>query len=530
MKALLMHRDRDFVGVEDVPRPDSYQESRYRGKLTPHERTLMQDLELETLVHAMADDDAFLSDVALRAVLSGLCNDIDTILHRQSVLSDCLDHPEMARALYDVSVEAIVGRQKLLWGLGSKHPSYVLHSSISLLAMFTIMLKRLRAIAEQHAGSVRSEGLRALFATLQRELTDEYFATLERQLKQLKFEGGVLMSAELGTRNQGTGYVLREDPDQRPSWLKRILRSRRSAYTFSLHPRDDVGARILSELSDRGLNEVANALGQSADHVLGFFEMLRTELAFYLGCLNLHTKLADLGMPACLPQPEPAGTRRHRYRGLYDVCLALAMGRGVVGNAHDADDRSLVVITGANQGGKSSFLRAIGLAQLMMQCGMFVGADAFAANLCAGLYTHYKREEDPTMKSGKLDEELARMSDMADALTPDSLALFNESFAATNEREGSEIARQVVRALLEKRIKVFFVTHLHDFAHSVYGQQRNDTLFLRAERLPDGTRSFKLIEGAPLETSFGDDLYREVFGTDAQRPGSAETVRSAAVE
>ncbi|TEB17522.1 hypothetical protein Psfp_00394 [Pelotomaculum sp. FP] len=56
-----------------------------------------------------------------------------------------------------------------------------------------------------------------------------------------------------------------------------------------------------------------------------------------------------------------------------------------------------------------------------------------------------------------------------------------ESFAATNEREGSEIARQIICALLEKRIKVFFVTHLYDFARSFYDKQTDNAIFLRAE-------------------------------------------------
>ncbi len=47
----------------------------------------------------------------------------------------------------------------------------------------------------------------------------------------------------------------------------------------------------------------------------------------------------------------------------------------IVGNDLDGDKKDLVVITGANQGGKSTFLRSIGLAQLMMQCGMFVPAN-----------------------------------------------------------------------------------------------------------------------------------------------------------
>ena len=518
MKALLMYRDRDFVALEDVPRTDRYPRSDPLEHLSPVERSVIQDLELITVVRAMAGDDPFLFAVALRAIISGLRNDVDTILYRQAILRDCLDNPALLRRLYAVAVEASEGRKKHWWGMDSRYPSHVLHSSIGLLQMYMVMLHKLREIAEQNAGSVRSEGLGALFATLERELADDYFATVTRHLSELGFPGGVLVSAELGPRNEGQGYVLREDPDKRHPWLKRILRKGPRAYTFYLHPRDEAGGRILSDLCDRGINNVANAVGQSAEHVLSFFEILRTELAFYVGCLNLRDKLATLQAPVCFPRPEAVGARRQRFGGLYDVCLALTMGRCVVGNEHDLDHRNLVIVTGANQGGKSTFLRAIGVAQLMLQCGLFVGADAFAADVCTGLFTHYKREEDATMKSGKLDEELARLSEIADAVAANALVLFNESFAATNEREGSEIARQVVRALLERRVKVFFVTHLYDFAHSMVEQATGEALFLRAERLPDGTRTFKLVRGEPLQTSYGGDLYREVFTVGAAEP------------
>ena len=186
----------------------------------------------------------------------------------------------------------------------------------------------------------------------------------------------------------------------------------------------------------------------------------------------------------------------------------------VVGNDVNADDKDLVIITGANQGGKSTFLRSIGLAQLMMQCGMFVPAQSYSANLCEGLFTHYKREEDTTMESGKFDEELSRMSDIVDTISPNSMVLFNESFAATNEREGSEIARQIICALLELHIKVFYVTHLFELAHGFYDRQMENAIFLRAERKADGERTFKLIEGKPLQTSYGIDVYHKIFEKD----------------
>ena len=188
--------------------------------------------------------------------------------------------------------------------------------------------------------------------------------------------------------------------------------------------------------------------------------------------------------------------------GLYDICLALSLEQKIVSNEVNADNKDLTIITGANQGGKSTFLRGIGVAQLMMQCGMFVPAESFCANVCEGIFTHYRREEDTTMKSGKFDEELSRMSGIVDHLKANSMLLFSESFAATNDREGSEIARQIVSALLEKRIKVFFVTHLYEFAHGFYDKSMPNAIFLRAERQVDGARTFKLIEGEPLQTSY----------------------------
>ncbi len=279
----------------------------------------------------------------------------------------------------------------------------------------------------------------------------------------------------------------------------------------------------MSELNDRGVNLVGNALAQSADHILSFFQMLRTELAFYIGCLNLREALNDIGEPVCMPSPTSASRRNLSFSGLYDPSLALSMKRKVVANDLDLKQTDIFIITGANSGGKSTFLRSIGIAQLMMQAGMFVPAESFSAEICEGLFTHYKREEDTGMESGKWYEELGRMSELVDRIGSNSLLLFNESFASTNEREGSEIASQVVRALLDSGVKVFFVTHLYHFAHSIFVRWPHRATFLRAERRVDGTRPFKLIEAAPLQTSYGEDLYKSVFSAaQHNEPGSVD--------
>ena len=477
MKAFLMYRDRDF----DMDR-----------KLPPNEQALAQDLELNALFNAMAQGDRFLFEVARRAIFSSL-NDLDTILYRQGILKDCLKNSSIIRDIYGIAVESIEKKKEHWWGFSSRYPGSILHSSRAVLQMLVGQLKKLKNIADEHADEFESEGFTTFFALLKQELGGDYFAKVQHHLRELKFRNGVLVSAELGTGNKGTNYVLRKSKEKKQSWLQRMLRiftKKPPVYSFTIAPRDENGARALSELRDKGINLAANALAQSAEHILSFLDMLQVELGFYIGCINLFRQLSQKGEPVCFPMPMGSGERRHSFIGLYDVCLALTLRRRIVGNDLSAAGKNLVIITGANQGGKSTFLRSIGLAQLMMQCGMFTPAESFSSNICEGLFTHCKREEDVTMKSGKLDEELSRMSDIVDNITANSMVLFNESFAATNEREGSEIARQITCALLDKQIKVFYVTHQYEFAHGFQQRNLDYAIFLRAERQADGRADF----------------------------------------
>ena len=494
MKAFLMHRDRDFELDRVLP---------------ANEQALTQDLELITLWSAMAAGDEYLFEVAKRALLQSLC-ELDEIVYRQQVFTDCLQNGSVVRKMYELAGEALKA-EKGIWGsIYRDSPRMTMGTSVQKMEVLVGFLRRLRAMASEHAASFRSRGFTRFFTMLAEELDEAYFELVESHLKALKFKGGMLISAQLTLGNKGTAYTLRQPREQ--GLLERVFD--RSRYSFTIPERDDNGFRALGELEDRGVNLVANALSQSLEHVRSFFTMLRIEMGFYVGCLNLSQRLAQTDEPTCLPEVREPDELALTASGLYDVCLTLTMDPRVVGNDIAADGKSLVIITGANQGGKSTFLRSVGLAQLMAQCGMFVGANSLRLNVCDAVFTHYKREEDETMESGKLDEELARMSEMADQIRPGCLLLCNESFASTNEREGSEIARQVIGAMLAERVKVLLVTHMYDLASGFYEQGLETALFLRAERGADGARPFKLSEGRPLPTSYGEDSYRRVFGRE----------------
>lgn len=473
------------------------------------------DLNLDQVIDSITKGRA---DYNLKSFFHAPLDDLETIHYRQHVLRDCLNHPSVVRAIYAIPIEAERRKQRHWMGIFTRYPAGVLSSAVEMLELFVELLRELKRLADENAATFQSAGFRRFFAMIQRELSDDYFAEVQDHLRELRFDQGVLLSAELGPGNEGANYILRRPARPIGNWAKRIFSKKSSSYSFTIHPRDDHGARALGELRDQGVNLVANAAGQSADHVDGFLKTLQRELAFYIGALNLSESLSALNLPLCFPEVFPTSERKHAFTGLYDPALALTTQKSVVGNDANADEKDLVIVTGANQGGKSTFLRSIGQAQVMMQCGLFAAAQAFSANAVSGLFTHYKREEDASMKSGKLDEELARMSEIVGYARPDALVLFNESFSATNEREGSEIARQVVSALLERRIKVFFVTHQYELARGYQSQASPRHLFLRAGRQGDGSRTFKLREGVPLPTSYGEDVYRKVFGKNDVQP------------
>ena len=329
-----MHRDRDFDAEAALPQ---------------NSEALIQDLELNVLFNAMAQGDKYLHEVASKAVLQ-ILRDEDEVRYRQDVLRDVLANPLLARQLYDLTIEAQEKEKKAHSWVYGKSPSSILGRSVEVLQMFVALLKQLRGVGTYNAQRFSSEGFKAFFAMLDSELKDDYFINIEDHLKGLKFHDGVWVSAGLGKGAKGSDYTLRKPNNQPGSWLARFVTPRPPAYTWRLPARDETGANALSELRDRGLNLVANALAQSDDHILSFFGMLRTELAFYIGCLNLQEQLTKKGQPLCFPAPAALSERRLSFHGLYDACLTFKAGHRAIGNDLNADGKDFVVITGANTG------------------------------------------------------------------------------------------------------------------------------------------------------------------------------------
>ncbi len=498
MKVRLLHPESDL----DLAAP-----------LPPASDDLVKDLGLDHVFAAMGGGDRFLLEVSRRVVLARV-DDPAVIRWRQDALDDCARLPGMARDLYSVALGAIE-RQRKVWGWSSTFAESVVRRAVETLELLIVSMRQIREVARANAGQVQSEAFRRLFAQIEAELDDAFLAEVEGHIKRLGGRDEVNVTASLGAATRSTGFVLTRRTRPR-AWRERLGLPEQDVYVYEIAPRDEAGSHALGELRDRGLALAADAIARSSDHVVSFFTQVRDELAFYLGCLNLAAAVAGTGAPLVRPQALEPGSDVLEADGLYDLALRLVSQGDVVGNDLACQGVRLLVVTGANRGGKSTFLRSVGTAQVLMQAGMPVAARRFRADVRPGVLTHFRREEDATLDHGKLDEELGRMSILVDRVAPAALVLMNESFASTNEREGSEIGRGVIEGLLDAGAAVALVTHLYDLANGLAAAGRSDAWFLRAERLADGRRSFRVVDGEPLPTSHGQDLYASVFGPVAE--------------
>ena len=467
---------------------------------------LTADLGLDRVLASMARGDHVIERVVPRLLATPLAT-TDAIRYRQASVRDAAASPAVVRELYTVATDAIEAERRI-WGSAMRNAELVLDRAANVLGRFVEAFRELRRIEAEHGEAFTSPGFTAFFRMVATDLDDPWLAEVEDHLTRLRTRT-LHVSARLGDGARGRDYVLHRSPSTIRGWRDRVgLEERRSTVKVELS--DQNAMNTMSELRATAIAPTAGVTREAADHVLAFFRQLQVELAFLIGCANLHESLTAAGGAVAYPDAEDGATATFRATGLYDLGLRLTIDGPVVPNDLDTGGQRLAVITGANGGGKSTVLRAVGLAQLLLGAGMFVAAESLTASVANAIRTHFTREEDASLAGGRLDEELTRLAALVEDTTPGTLVLLNESLSTTNEREGAAIARGVVDALVDAGVEVWYVTHNHHLASGLADAEPARAHFLRAER-GDGERPFRLVAAPPLPTSHGMDLYRRII-------------------
>ena len=245
-----------------------------------------------------------------------------------------------------------------------------------------------------------------------------------------------------------------------------------------------------------------------------FLLNLMPEFEFLVKGTNMLRALQKKGCVLSLPEIRPIEERAFSAIGLYNPCVALKIEDEIVANDLVFDENATIyVLSGPNRGGKSVITCAIGLAQVMMQLGMYVPAEHAVISPVDGIYTHFPTGADDTIDKGRLGEECARLSEILDCVTANSLVLLDESLSSTGSFEASYIAAEVLGGLAHVGCRCLFSTHLHELAAEIdninarskaSGGVAIDTLV--AGMKGEGKRSFKITRAKPDGKSYARDI------------------------
>jgi DNA mismatch repair protein MutS len=191
------------------------------------------------------------------------------------------------------------------------------------------------------------------------------------------------------------------------------------------------------------------------------------ELQFYLAYLDHIRPLRAARLSFCYPEVS-ASSKEIRAAGTFDLALAdklVSKRAPVVTNDFRLDGpERIAVVTGPNQGGKTTFARTFGQLHHLAAVGCPVPGSAARLSLPDRIFTHFEREEDLAAMSGKLEDDLIRIGDILRAATPASIVILNEIFTSTTVHDARFLGTKLLTKVMQFDALCVYVTFIDELA------------------------------------------------------------------
>jgi DNA mismatch repair protein MutS len=514
----------------------------------------IRDLGVQELAAALAEGRGEEGRSFASRVLCELCLDPEVLCYRQDVLADLLRYPELASGLQellprieDLALESMPSREttelfQIAWWLG----------------ILETYVECVEAAAESFGrvdGELSSRGLRLLREQIIGIQNDPTFRSLVRELPGLLSRVRGVLSITVGINltpdllPESATLLSVNDQQFTEAPLLKALLGNAGDYeaVMPLHSvplfRGDKGGgapnpmliplfRDLSKVMSEATKPAAEALRRYVRlsyHMLG---RLRPELAFYIGAAELVRRMEAAGLAMCRPELAPRGDRLCVVREGFNLNLALRLLAGgqadgladvIVRNDVVLDSKGrIAVLTGPNQGGKTTYAQGVGLIQVLAQVGLYVPGTTARLSPADNVYTHFPVEEELGKGTGRFGDEAKRLGEIFQKATDQSLILLNEPLSGTYPGESLYLARDVLRIFRQLGARVILTTHMHELAAQVDDLNRETSgdspivslVSSRIEREPAPTevrrtaveRTYRVVESPPMGRSYAREL------------------------
>ncbi len=463
--------------------------------------------------------------------------DEEVIRYRQRTVLDMMNIPELKATL--ARVQPILDDIRQLRYLDSEDSatadSYLY--SITEIELYVSCIDTLCEGLMPIKDKIVSPAFKALSEFLFTLSTSDYYRELNERLEALASRVREVRSVTIGVnldrqlRPESAGVIsINAEQFKSGKMLDKILRLsfKNDAFTCiapltptrrgqSDNRREALVAAFNGALEEVFASSVKSWRAIVGDYVLentDFLLKLLPEIEFVTRAGELALRLKEkAGCNICIPEIRPIAEKAFTATELYNPRVALAIDDEIVTNDFAFDENAgIYVLTGPNRGGKSVITVAVGAAQALFQLGLPVPATSAAISISDGIFTHFPEGADDTIDKGRLGEECARLREIFDLATPNSMILLDESLSSTGAYEATYIASEILSGFAVLRTRGIFSTHLHDLAASIgeinerslsRGGLKIDTLVAGIE---EGRRSFKIYRAKPDGRSYAKDI------------------------
>lgn len=286
--------------------------------------------------------------------------------------------------------------------------------------------------------------------------------------------------------------------------------------------------KVVNKMLDSIVKKLRDVLSKYADVAIINISQVIPEFIYYIRFAEYISSKLESGFKFCEPQLIDTLGVSMKAKGIYNLKLAESIDdlSELVCNDLDFDtDHTVYILTGANRGGKTTITQAVGIMFVLAQGGIYVPASSFGYKPVDCIYTHFPADEDKTLDLGRLGEECVRFKNIYSQSTSESLILLNETFSTTSFEEGFYIAKDSVKALLNKGANTIYNTHIHKLAADI-DEINRDAQSVKASSIVmknnNGKRSFKLEIASPEGMSYAKDIAEKYGVTYEMLTGSNE--------
>jgi hypothetical protein len=224
---------------------------------------------------------------------------------------------------------------------------------------------------------------------------------------------------------------------------------------------------LVAQLYSEVFSPLDEYCSRRQDYLDGLIARFDREVQFYLGYLEYIEPLKKAGLPFCYPAVTDQ-SKEVSGSDVFDLALAAKLTKEhatvIANDFYLNDPERVIVVSGPNQGGKTTFARTFGQLHYLASVGCPVPGRQGKLFLFDKLFTHFEREECVKSLSGKLEDDLLRIHRIFEKATPNSILIMNESFLSTTLKDALFLSKEIMQQILALDMLCISVTFLDELA------------------------------------------------------------------